>query len=579
VKLNACLSPFKKNWLRTASLTLLGAALSFVISGHVSGFRNNAIHMDILAGLPSEPQFANDPFIQSIRFWASGFWFPLAGEVDNETVYPLLLTFNVISRLLFFGGALACATILGVESFQQRLIFVLLTALSTTMRGVSHAGGGGLFIESFTQSEVVNATTLFMLAGAARGQVAIALTLNGLTFFINAFVGVWNAVPLAIIFGAQLRNGAIEWRTVARQGALGMALAAILVFPVLRNILSNPDFGRPIDFNYIEALTQIWPEHFLVWTLSRAQIAWLVVVTIAALLASRQMRPHSNFLVAALLGFVAIWLFGVVVPWLSQSPTLINLELLRSSSSIQLCATLAFAGLATRLLTNGKDQQKILFGCVLAVLMNIPSVGAPLILPFLVAEPFLLAPPHMLALPFRSLTVITIVLLLAFTAHRTERRVHAIRTVRDEWASLGKWARANTAPSDVFLLPVVSVTNLVPVLSLTNANKSSPGNLLPRASEEEAALLDGNEVFQYFSHRMIWISHKEGSNVMWMQSLYHTWVQRMTETLQLNSLDQRLAYASSHGVAYVVDTCKTKSEVPIWKSTRLCVYRVHPVIR
>ena len=427
--------------------------------------------MDILAGLPSEPQFTNDPFIQSIRFWASGFWFPLAGEVDNETVYPLLLAFNVISRLLFFGGALACATILGIESFQQRLIFVLLTALSTTMRGLSHAGGGGLFIESFTQSEVANATTLFMLAGAARRQVLLASTLNGLTFFINAFVGIWNVVPLAIIFGAQLRNGAIEWRTLARQGVLGMALAAILMFPVLRNIFSNPDFGRPIDFNYIEALTQIWPEHFLVWTLSRAQIAWLVVVTIAALLASLRMRPHSNFLVAALLGFVAIWLFGVVLPWLSQSPTLVNLELLRSSSSIQLCATLAFAGLATRSLTNGKDEQKVLFGCVLALLMNIPSVGAPLILPVLAAEPFLLAPQHVLALPFRSLTVITIVLLLAFTACRVERRVHAIRSARDEWASLGKWARANTAPSDVFLLPVVS---------LTNANEFEPWQLIAK---------------------------------------------------------------------------------------------------
>jgi hypothetical protein len=291
------------------------------------------------------------------------------------------------------------------------------------------------------------------------------------------------------------------------------------------------------------------------------------------------MRPHSNFLVAALLGFVAIWLFGVVLPWLSQSPMLINLQLLRSSSSIQLCATLAFAGLATRWLTNGKDEQKVLFGCMLAVLMNIPSVGAPLILPVLAAEPFLLAPQNMLALPFRSLTVITIVLLLAFTAYGTERRVHAIRTARDEWASLGKWARANTAPSDVFLLPVVSIANFLPASSLTNGNESSPGTLLQRASEEEAVLLDGNEVFQYFSHRPIWISHKEGSNVMWMQSLYHTWKQRMTETLELKSLGQRLAYASSHGAAYVVDTCQTKSEAPIWKSTRLCVYRAPPVLR
>ena len=53
---------------------------------------------------------------------------------------------------------------------------------------------------------------------------------------------------------------------------------------------------------------------------------------------------------------------------------------------------------------------------------------------------------------------------------------------------------------------------------------------------------------------------------MWAPSRYHLWHQRMSETMPLNSLDQRLAYASSHGIAYVVDACQDHTEELAWKS-------------
>ena len=532
-------------WLRTASLALLGTAFSFVISGHISGYNNNLFHLEILAGLPTEPQFANDPFVQAMRYWASGFRFRSYGEVDGDAVYPLLLVFNILSRVLFFVGALACATVLGIESFQQRLIFTLLTAAAVTMRGLSHAGRGGLFIETFTQSEVANGTTLLMLASAARGRVAAAFALDGLTFFINAFIAVWNTAPLAIILGTQLRNGTLAWKSAARQGTVGLVIAAIFAFPVLRNIFSNPDFGRPIHFSYIEALTEIYPQHFLVWTLRKLEIAWLFAVAAGAFLASLWMRPRSDFLLGALAGFTALWLFGVVLPWLTQSPTLINLHLLRSSSSLQISATLAFAGLATLWLTKQKSEDDVFFGCVLAVLMCIMRIAPPLILPFLAARRFIPIPPWLLALPFRSLTVGALVVSVAFAGYQTERRLQPLRAARDDWQALGLWARANTAENDIFLFPVA-----------------------------DPVLVAGSEVFPFFAHRQFWVSLKGGGAAAWAQSLYPVWRQRMAETMPLGSLDQRLAYAAAHGIAYVVDACQHNSKEVAWRSDRLCVYRV-----
>jgi len=555
-------TPAVARWSQTAALAVIGAAVSLFISGAVAAEATSFFHLQILAGLWREPQFADDPFVQSMRYYASGFWFPLTGRFEGEEVYPLLVTFNVLSRILFFIGALECATILRVETPRQRLIFTLLVALATSMRGLSKAGDGGLFEPTFGHSEVANGTTLLVLAYAARGRVALAFAMNGVTFFLSAFIAVWNAAPLALILGMQLRSGALGWKDAARRGAIGLALAAIFALPVIRNVLANPDYGRPIDFNYISALLDIWPYHFLIWVQPPSSVVWLVMVTAAAFLATAQMRPNSNFLTAALIGFSAVWLFGVALPWLSQSPTLLNLHLLRSSSSIQICATIAFAALAAIWLTDQAGDKKTFLGCAIALLLSVPSFGPPLVLLLLIAAPAISVPRAVLSLPYRTATVAAVVVLFALAVLETARRDQGLALDRSEWESLGRWARANTAADAIFLIPISML-----------GQQYAFGHGFPEVDPAELPLMRGYEVFPYFAHRRIWITDLNGNSVMWNQHLYPLWKQRMAETLALHSLDQRLDYASSQGIAYVVDACDSETEVPLWKSHRLCVYR------
>ena len=82
------------------------------------------------------------------------------------------------------------------------------------MNGFSAAGDGGLFINYFTHSELANATNLLAIWCAARGRFTEAFACNGVTFFLNAFMAVWNAVPLGLIAILLLVRREIGWRTL-----------------------------------------------------------------------------------------------------------------------------------------------------------------------------------------------------------------------------------------------------------------------------------------------------------------------------------------------------------------------------
>lgn len=305
-----------------AVIAVLGATLSMVATGYVFGTGSNFYSLPVIGRLYDEPQFQSDVYMQSLRYYAAGPFLLLRGAdrfIDPRSLFAALL---FTSRLVLFVGFLACLRLLGVRRRGDRALAVILLAFTNILKGYSAAGSHGMFVEVFSHSEVADGWSLIALYFAARGRLATAFAFNGVTFFTNGFVAVWNAIPLAFITTLLLLRGRIRPIQVVVRGAIGLVLFAILASPVIVNVLSNPEYGQPTPFDYQVFLKFYYPFHFLFQYTSFADAIKLVTLAITGVLAFIALGRRgpaaaegAEPFLAALLGFVAVMGWGFSRRW------------------------------------------------------------------------------------------------------------------------------------------------------------------------------------------------------------------------------------------------------------------------
>jgi hypothetical protein len=541
------------------AIALFGAILSLAASGFIAGHNNNIFHLPILGKLYDLPQFAGDPFIQSLRYYSAGLWLALAGSAPDNA-FPLLFILTILSRLIFFGGALACGGMIGITTVRSRLIYAGLIAFSILLRDYSYAGGGGLFITDFSHSEVANGTSLWTIYFAARGRFGRAFTANGVTFFLNAFMAVWNAVPVAFIAIAHLAGRTLSPRRMIRQMAIGIAIFLIIASPVILVILSNPEAGAQRTFDYKTYLFQYFPTHFYISAAPGYEVHQLIIIFVAGFIAMLQLGQTARNLMLAFLGYSLIWLFGTIATDLIKGNAIILLHLLRVSALVQTFAAIALAGLATRWIEQTQSWQSRLWGPAVALATTWSPASVMWVIAPLVMGRF----RHRHLPPIAIAAGAGAVLLLYAWPSRISIKIHNSYSGYEavaRWRTLGLWARDHSPPNSIFLIPFSPSAGL---------GRFALGT--PNLQQDQLSV--GSEAFEYFSRRRIWVDYKRGGVVMWYPSYYPLWKNRVLEVDTLNSLPARLTYAWSHGIAFVVDACYPDAPAPpIYRSAPLCVYR------
>jgi hypothetical protein len=551
-------------------IATIGALLSLATTGHLAGVRNDIYFQPILAGLYNEPQFAGNAYIQSLRYYSSGLWLALSGAETAIDTYWLLWCLHFISEVLCFSGFLACASLLGIRTWPQRLFLTGLLCATPFLRGQSLAGDGGLFINYFTHSEVNNGLTLLALYLLLSRKLIAAVVVVAITFFLNAFIGVWDAIMLISVAGAMAFSGAVTWRQLIMRCLIGAVPSAALAFPIFYNVFTNPDFGQPLGFDYLTYLEEFWPYHFLFWDIGWHEIAGLAAMMALATISFVALGSNAFFFLVAFTSFAVVYLIGVVVPYLTHSPVFLNLHLLRVSTMLQLLSTFGCLALTTRWWFSEKAMESNLLAPALALVMCVPvkmttlqpalhAIAAFVIIATAQSSAARQFVPEWLCRPTLRLRVWVSALVAASFAMVVGQK--ALNNFHDgqwlaEWRTVGQWARSNTLPNDVFLVPTWNFR----------------GAQSTQTAEQSEAILNSG-AFEAVSHRAVWIDFRQGAAVMWSPSFYQLWHRRVGEVNSLHSVDAQLDYAETNGIKYLIDICQPdRSRQSLFATSRLCVY-------
>jgi hypothetical protein len=540
---------------QTAIISVLAASLSVLFTGSVFGVYNHVFHLPIIHDLYSEDQFRNDAFVQSLRHYSSGIWLLLSGSSayagDGRWLFAVLL---YASRLLSFSAILSCAVLVGVRTIRQQSVFSLIVCFTAFLDGASFAGHGGLFMRSFGHSEIAVGTLLFALSFAVRGRVAIATIWAGVTFFVNAFMGVWLIAPLGAIIASLLMRGKIAIRPLLLQMAAGGFVAAAFAAPVVFNILSNPDFGRKFAFDYPAYLREYYGRHFFVDASPLYEIILLVCLAYAGWIAFSRLDGHRREFRVALAGVVALYGIGVFVSIAFSSALILNLHLLRSGLMVHCLAAIALAALATKWLTSGEAREATVLGPYLLFSLCVTylfpaSIG-------LIAWSDRIKSGGGLRDDKLRITIFValLVVILPWRAWQNVRANSMLQEAADEWEMVARWAASSTAAYAIFMLPTITADSAI--------------------SREAEALVAASSIFESASHRRVWADHKRGAAVMWQPSYYKQWHSRVWSMLDLQTLEDRRRYAYKNGIDYVIEFCgEEEADTRLtYRSSHLCVY-------
>lgn len=549
------------------TISCCGGLLILLVRGFVFGVNNNLIHLPIIAKLYEEPQFESNTFIQSLRFFSAGPFLLLRGAdqyVDARLLFEGLLLF---SNILTMYGLLVCARLLGIVCRRDRCLFVVVTVFSQILNGYGFAGRGGLFLNYFTHTEVANGLTLIAFYYAATARLTHSFAINGVVFFTNAFVGVWNAIPLGLIIAALLVRKRLNLRQVVKDSAIGLAIFSIISSPVVVNIVSNPEFGKPITFEYRDFLALFYPYHFLFGYDKISEYVGLLAVTITGLMSYFFLKARSSgddmseVFQAGLVGYILVYLIGIAVPYLTGSPLILNLHLLRSSTGIHLLAGLGAGVLAVTWIESPNPRLSRVFGPSLITMLCVSRkllILAPLVMLAQVATrrvnwSFMDRLDRTRLIPI--FVSAALLLIWPYKIWKYARENAATERHVADWRNIGAWARVNSSPNALFLVPIenIALTNL----GVHESNEPS----------------EGEEIFEYVSHRQVWVDLKRGAAVLWAPSEYQSWSERISAVLPLAGLDEKLRYARQHGISYVVAECGGDAEMKSeFRAGRLCVF-------
>lgn len=512
---------------------LLFCSLLAAVSAHLQGFEfgidNNVFHIPITLHWYDLPQFSHDAVMQSLRRYTTPV-FPLLGLFANDanigTLFhaAFLLTrglaifalFQVMRSCGLYNPYLAAAT--------ASAIFV------SALYGESVIGRDELLVDIFTHTALAQAVALLGIASMIRGRLIAAAIAGGLTFDLNAMVGLWYLAPLTLVCAFQLVTPP---RTTARRVVLAATAFCLTALPVAIWVALSQNLDS-IDFNYRAYLRDYYPYHFFIGWAGWPQRIALALQVASGFSAASLLPRYRSHAILVLLGLTLLFVAGVAIGQISHSRVLLNLHLLRIDGMltwtiVPLVLTASFAAL-TSTRTLSAIGAIIAIGGLIAGDWRIVLAGLSLLAAIRFFSRQTVQMP--LAVQHRkSILLATVAAVLALVA--MTRGAYSARPTKPgsmmvpsdqqlagawpqspEWRQVTDWARNSTPADALFIIPI--------------------------------------RLDFVAARRRDWVDWKEGAAAMWAPDIYSTWHARTMDLAALHSAPAILAYACRQGINYAV---------------------------
>ena len=549
-------------------LALLAALCSIGIQSFDFAINNNLYHIPIVLKFGELPQFQHDAYIQSLKSFVSPVYWLLSYIANEYNIVSLFFAMHLLTRFLTFLALVLIVRECGIRKDQHLIAATAILVVSKAIYGISLVGGDGMLMRFFSHSELAQAVALLAFLYVIRGHLLVATVLSALVFDINAFIGAWALVPVAMACLSYL------WRpnpvTAARKRILNVMVLGVtyclIAGPVLFWIASTVS-GQTVDFDYRFYLRyELYGKHFFLDASETRAILLLVGVIIAGVMAIEYMAlPHRHWL--CLGGLVLVFLSGAVLGSYTQSRFILNLHLIRVDGLLLLLLSAYFVAISIRVFSWSEPIKALAAAAAIAGLMTGFWILPILAVLSLNAERLgLLTAGDRMSRWFsavgrhqRSLAYVAAAALLAYGslgAYLARPRLASAQAVPTdmqlvgawpaaiEWLEVQHWARDNTPEDARFLVP-----------------------LKP-------------EGFRIIARRVTSGDWKEGSAALWDPTTYRQWSENEKNVSSLRLLNDWIAYACAKGFAYVVfDKRKSREERasdlrPVFGNKYFEVYRV-----
>ena len=493
---------------------------SILITRYEVYSENQALQLPLVHWLNNPELYPNDPFAETLRYYASTLWYAVAFGIRFIPLEPLLFILFVLERLLLFYAVGTLAHRFVPKS--QLAIAGAMTIFALGLAGPT-LGGNQLIINYFEQTGLAIAFYLLAFAAFYSQKPLIAALWVGLGFNCNSMFGVYT---LTYFGGVFLIDG--NYRRQWKQWLIAFGGFLLIASPAIFLTLSA--------FSQQALDSQLWyitsrarfPHHLFPLTWNKIEYGkyFVLLFLIATYLHQNRKALPSLYRSCLIWGGVSfLWLiYAFVAAYLTQSPSMLVMHPGRGLTLWYGVASIALVSVAAMRLETAKGTEKKTFR--LGIFIASILLWHPIIGPYILTASFmgLATRPIWLGLFNRGSSQRIVSLLLGWVllisiisvqTHWSQRKslIDAIiQRPPQNIEEIALWAKANTATDQVFLV---------------NYGLSW-------------------QQFRALSQRPAFMNWKDGSAILWNRGFVKPWTERLNAIgLDLTEKDLSLGKAVS----------------------------------